>query len=383
MFPTSDGESVIGPRADKVVVWAGSSGADCEAEELIVSEAIRKNFASDNTAPACPEVMAALIGANGGPAASYGEDDETARLEARFREIFGTDLLCFPVTTGTAANALALSALVPPYGAVLCDQSAHIACDEAGAPEFFTHGAKLLPLPSADGRITPDALREAIAANRAGGVHASPARAVSLTQTTEWGTVYPLAQVAALAAIAHEAGLAVHMDGARFANAVAHLGCTAAEASWHAGIDVLSFGGTKNGAMAAEAVLFFDTARAEDFLRRVKRSGHLWSKQRFLSAQLLALLEADLWLRHGRQANAMAQRLAHGLRRLPGAILPFPVESNEVFVVLPEAVVSRLETSGFVFHRWPTPPGVNGVLIRLVTHYATEQADVDGFLGAL
>lgn len=348
-----------------------------------MNEAIRKNFASDNTAPVCPEVMAALMRVNEGSAPAYGEDAETAMLRARLEDLFGTRVWCFPVTTGTASNSLALSALVPPYGAVICDQSAHIACDEAGAPEFFTHGAKLLTVPTPDGRLTPELLRGAIAANVEGGLQANPAKALSLTQVTEWGTVYPLSQVAALSAVAREAGLAVHMDGARFANAVAHLGCSPAEASWRAGVDVLSLGVTKNGAMAAEVVVFFHEAPAQDFLRRVKRGGQLWSKQRYLSAQLNAMLEGDLWLRHARQANAMATRLAHGLGRLPGARLPYATQGNEVFVVLPQQGVAALEAAGFLFYRWPTPEGVDGVLIRLVTHYATEQEDVDALLAAL
>ncbi|GEN15585.1 L-threonine aldolase [Neoasaia chiangmaiensis] len=348
-----------------------------------VSEAIRKNFASDNIAPACPEVMDAMIRANSGPAPAYGGDEQSTTLEARFAELFEHDLRCFPIATGTAANSLALAALVPPYGAVLCDQSAHIANDEGGAPEFFTHGAKLITIPSDDGRMLPDALQTTIELNREGGIQSTPARALSLTQATEWGTVYSLARLRELTAIARQNNLPVHMDGARLANAVAHLDCSLADITWKLGIDVLSFGGTKNGAIAAEAVLFFNTALAEDFIRRIKRGGHLWSKQRYLSAQLLPLLHDNLWLKHARQANAMAQRLAHGLRRQPGAKLPFEVQGNEVFVVLPEPLVTQLEAAGYVFYRWPTPAGVDGTLIRLVTHYATEQTDVDALLASL
>ncbi|CAI9121441.1 threonine aldolase family protein [Brytella acorum] len=348
-----------------------------------MSDEIRKNFASDNIAPACPEVLDALLRANRGPAPAYGSDELTGELERRFAILFERGLISFPVATGTAANSLALSALVPPYGAVLCDQSAHIANDEGGAPEFFTHGAKLIPIPSPDGRMKPDALRAAIELNRLGGLQSPPARALSLTQSTEWGTLYTLDDLRELTTIAHDGGMTVHMDGARFANAVAALGCTAAQASWEVGIDVLTFGGTKNGAIAAEAVLFFTPSLAEDFLRRVKRSGHLWSKQRFMSAQLLALLENDLWLDHARQANAMAERLAHGLHRYTAATLPYETQANEVFVVLPKAVTQALEDAGYRFYRWPTPPGVTGDLIRLVTDFTTTTHDIDALLAAL
>jgi len=349
--------------------------------------AIRKNFASDNIAPICPEVMQALQDANAGSAPAYGNDPWTEALTTQLQSVFNTPLTAFPVTTGTASNSLALSALVPPYGAVISDETAHIATDEGGAPEFFTHGARLLTLPSDDGRMNPDAFTDAIARNRDGGIHSSPIRALSLTQATEWGTVYHPEAIGELAAIAHENDMPVHLDGARLANALAHLNCHPAETTWQAGIDVLTFGATKNGAMAAEAVLFFDTPHGNraktDFQRRIKRSGHLWSKQRYLSAQILALVKTDLWLENARKANHAAQRLAHGLARHPGGHLPFETQSNEVFAVLPEPVVERLEQAGFLFYRWYTPPGMNGILIRLVTCYETEDADVDALLAAL
>lgn len=348
-----------------------------------MTEAIRKNFASDNIAPACPAVMEALERINHGSAAAYGEDDGTAQLKALARDVFERDVWVFPVATGTAANSLALSTATDPFGAVICDQSAHIANDEGGAPEFFMHGAKLLPIPSADGRMVPSDLDRALRANIGHGVHTSPAQTLSLTQSTEWGTVYTLDHLRALTDRAREAGLATHLDGARLGNAVAALGCRPADVSWRAGFDMISFGGTKNGAMAAEAVMIFREDLAKNFLRRVKRSGHLWSKQRYLSAQLHALLTDDLWLRNAGHANTMAQRLAHGLQRHPAASLPFDVQGNEVFVVLPERSVADLEAQGFGFYRWSTPPGIDGVLIRLVTCWATETADVDGFLAAL
>ncbi|NIE80963.1 low specificity L-threonine aldolase [Asaia sp. As-1742] len=348
-----------------------------------MTEAIRKNFASDNIAPVCPEVMNALIRVNEGAAPSYGEDSETERLTTLMREAFDHPVWVFPVATGTAANSLALSASTAPFGAVICDQSAHIANDEGGAPEFFMHGARLMPLPSPDGRMDPAALDRALVTNAGGGVHTSPIQTLSLTQSTEWGTVYSLDHLAALTSRARESDLATHLDGARLGNAIAALNCTPADMTWKAGFDMVSFGGTKNGGMASEAVLIFREDLARNFARRIKRGGHLWSKQRYLSAQLAALVENDLWLRHALHANTMAQRLAHGLRRHPAASLPFEVQSNEVFVVLPERSVAALEAQGFVFYRWTTPPGIDGVLIRLVTCWATEARDVDYFLEAL
>jgi len=348
-----------------------------------VTEAIRKNFASDNIAPVCPEVMKALENANHGSAAAYGEDQITSALSTLAGEVFEHEVWVFPVATGTAANSLALSAATDPFGAVVCDQSAHIANDEGGAPEFFMHGAKLVPLPSADGRMALSDLDRVLTSSSGHDVHTSPIQTLSLTQSTEWGTVYTLDQLGALTARAHESNLATHLDGARLGNAIATLGCRPADVSWRAGFDMLSFGGTKNGAMAAEAVMIFREDLAKNFLRRVKRSGHLWSKQRYLSAQIQALLENDLWLRHAAHANVMAQRLAHGLRRHPAAALPFDVQGNEVFVVLPERGVESLEAQGYEFYRWTNPPGLEGILIRLVTCWATEAQDVDALLAAL
>ena len=341
---------------------------------------IRKNFGSDNVGPADPRVMEAVLAANQGTTGSYGADPWTARLQARFSALFETDTLVFPVATGTAANALALSALVPPFGSVYCDEVAHIMNDEGGAPEFFTGGAKLLTLPSTDGRLDPAVLERAIARRRVSGVHQSPAAAISLTQATEWGTSYAAPHVRALSDVARASGLHVHMDGARFANAVAYLGCTPASITWKAGVDVLSLGATKNGALAAEAVVFFKADLAEDFARRRKRAGHLFSKQRFLSAQLLAYLEDDLWLRNAAQANAMAQRLSAGLSTLPGASLAQPVEANEVFAVLPEATIARLELAGYVFYRWAAVDDAASI-VRLVCAFDTHADDVEALLG--
>ena len=290
----------------------------------------------------------------------------------------------FAVGTGTAANALALSAVAPPYGAVYCDASAHIETDECGAPEFFTGGAKLLPLPSRDGRLSSDALAAHLEAGRAVGVHKSLPTAISVTQATEWGTVYSPQQLQAIGAQARRLGLSLHMDGARFANALASLGGTPAELTWQAGIDVLTLGATKNGAMAAEAVIFFRPELAQEFARRRKRAGHLWSKARFLSAQLIAYLTDDLWLVNARQANLMATRLAEGLTQLEGVSLLHEVQANEVFVVLPEAMVVRLEAAGFQFYRWYVPQGepiVPGTTpVRFVTGCGIQPNDVDALL---
>ena len=341
-----------------------------------------KSFGSDNITPAAPEIIAAIAAANTGSLHSYGDDPYTARLTDLARDVFETDLIIYPVTTGTAANALALATLTPPYGAVYCHETAHIATDECGAPEFYTAGAKIVGLPGADGKIRPAQLDVPLRRAANMGVHHVRPATLSLTQATEWGTVYTPSEIRALSDAAHANGLGVHMDGSRLANAIAHLGCTPAETTWKAGIDVLSLGATKNGAIAAEAVLFFDPARAESFESRRKRAGHLWSKMRFLSAQLIAYLEHGLWLRNAAHANAMATRLADRLATLPGVHLVQPVQANEVFVALPDATIDALLQDGFEFYRWPAPAGATGPLIRLVTSFCTDPADVDALLAA-
>jgi threonine aldolase len=343
---------------------------------------LSRNFKSDNVSPVCDAIMAAINSANAGSAPSYGGDDFTQKLQVMASEVFGREVAIFPLTTGTAANALALSQLVPPYGAVYCHEAAHIVTDECGAPEFFTGGAKTMGLPAADGKITPRQVASAIAYAEDMGVHHVKPGAVSLSQATEWGTVYQPDEVSALAAVAKRHGLPVHMDGARFANALVHLGCSPAEATWKCGVDALSLGATKNGALCAEAVVFFDPERARDFERRRKQSGHLWSKLRFVSAQLLAYLAKGLWLDNARHANAMASALAAGLRGIDGASLLQSVDANEIFVALPEALVAALERQGFGFYRWPLSATSNGVAIRLVTSYATPREHVDEFLEA-
>jgi threonine aldolase len=330
-----------------------------------------RNFASDNVAPVAPAVLDAIIAANDGAAASYGADELTQRLTSLAREVFETDLVIFPVGTGTAANGLALAALASAGETIFCHETAHILLEECGGPEFYTGGAKLAGLPGANGKLAPAALTEALA-------HAGSAgAAVSITQATEWGTVYRLDQTTALAEVAHRHDLRLHMDGARVANAIAHLGCSPAAATWRAGVDALSFGATKNGALAAEAVVLFDPALADGFADRRQRAGHLPSKLRFLSAQLVTMLEGGLWLRCAGHANAMAARLAAGLTTVPGLLLVQPVEANELFVAMPEGIIGGLREEGFAFHGWLAPAGIDGPVVRLVTSFATTADDVD------
>jgi threonine aldolase len=343
---------------------------------------LRQDFTSDNITGASREVLAALAAANDGTVPSYGGDPLTEALTRRAGELFERPVAILPVATGTAANALALAALARPFEAVYCHAAAHVMTDECGAPEFYTGGAKLLGLPSTDGRLKPAQIAEAVAFARGMGVHHVQPTAVTVSQASEWGTVYGLAELRRLTTAAHELGLRVHMDGARFANAVAALGCSPADATWRAGVDLLSFGASKNGALAAEAVVAFDPGLAVELALRRKRAGHLWSKMRFLSAQLLAYLDNDLWLKNARHANAMARRLAEGLAAIAGARLALPVEANELFVVLPVPLIAALRSAGFRFLDWPAPPGVAGSVVRLVTSYDVTAAAVDGFIAA-
>jgi threonine aldolase len=330
------------------------------------------NFRSDNVTGAAPEVIAALTAANEGTAASYGADAITTRLKERFSRLFEREVIVFPVATGTAANALAIAAVTPPWGVVYCHSESHIQVDECGAPEFFTGGAKLMPLEGEDGKVTPAAVEAVLV--EPGIVHSAQPACISISQVTEAGTVYSVDEIAALGALAKRRGLALHMDGARFANAVVALGAAPAALTWRAGVDVLSFGATKNGALAAEAIVVFDPARVADLAYRRKRGGHLFSKMRFLSVQLEAYLADGLWLRNARHANAMAARLAEGLGATPGAKLIFPVQANEIFIALPEPVIAALEAGGVGFYRWGGPGAGS---LRLVTAFNTRVEDVD------
>lgn len=337
------------------------------------------NFASDNTAGAHPRIIEAIMAANGGRAMPYGNDELTRRVERRIAEVFERDCAVLLVATGTAANALCLAALAPGYGAVLCHPDSHVNSDECGAPEFFTGGAKLIDLPGRDGRLSAATLMEALAAGDIGNVHRAQPSAASITQSSELGTVYRPDEVREIGEVVRKHGLKLHMDGARFGNAVASLGCAPADVTWRAGVDVLSFGGTKNGAMGAEAVVFFEPAgRNREAVARFafhhKRAGQLFSKMRFVSAQLDALIADDLWLRHARHANTQAARIARAIGGLPGVELLHPVEANEIFLKLPAAAIDRLAAEGVGFERWD---GAAGNTLRLVTAFNTDPADVD------
>ena len=340
-------------------------------------------FASDNTSGAPPEVMQALLRANEGFARSYGGDDIMARVTAQVRTLFDApDAQVHLVATGTAANALALAALTPPWGAVFCHRHAHIAEDECGAPEFYTNGAKLVLIDGAHGRITPAALTEALATTGASGVHGVQRGCLSLTNVTEAGTVYTPAEIAALTAIAKSHGLPCHLDGARFANALVATGATPAEMTWRAGIDVLSFGGTKNGLLGVEAVVLFDPAKSWELELRRKRGGHLFSKHRFLSAQMEAYLQDDLWLRLAAQANAMGQRLAQGIAGLNHVALTHPSQANMIFANWEPGGHARLQAAGAVyFDLRPLPDGRETA--RMVASWNTTEDHVDRFLAAL
>ncbi len=336
------------------------------------------DFRSDNVAGVAPEVLAALATANRGRESSYGDDTVTKRLEAGLAELFEHEVAVFPVATGSAANALALATVVPGWGSVLCHPEAHIATDECGAPEFYSTGAKLAAIEGAHGKITAQAV-DAFAGRNRRGVHQAKPMAVSISQATEAGTCYTPDETAAIGDVCRRHGLTFHMDGARLANALVYLGCSPAEATWRSGVDILSFGLTKNGAMAAEAVVFFNLAQAGDFAFRRKRGGHLFSKMRFASAQFEAQLEGGLWLRLAGHANGLAARIGTALSALPGIKLLHPVEANELFVLMPLAVIERLEQSGFRFYRWETP---EGPCIRLVTAFDTDEADVQALIAA-
>jgi threonine aldolase len=341
------------------------------------------NFASDNTAPVAPAILDALADANRGYAGGYGNDDWTAALERRFCQIFEREVAAFLVPTGTAANALALAQVSPPWGVILCHADSHIATDECGAPEFFANGVKLVGLPGSGGKITAAGLGETLARYGGHSPHQVIPAALSITQASEAGTIYRTSEIAALADIARQRSLAVHMDGARFANALVRLNATPAEMTWRNGVDVLSFGATKGGALAAEAVIFFDPAAAAFFGERRKRGGHLISKHRFVAAQFLAYLADDHWLDLARHANAMADRLGHALSVI-GLRPVWPVEANLVFVVIPRALDAKLKAAGanyYVRNSDGLDIGKDHLLVRLVTSFATAAEDIERFAG--
>lgn len=337
------------------------------------------NFASDNAYGAWREIIAAIEVAAAGSAPSYGDDPLTAKVRGRLSHLFEREVAVFPVISGTAANALALATITPQHGAIFCHAESHVAVDECGAPEFFTHGAKLIALEGEGAKLEAATLEKALAHLIKNFVHHVQPAALSLTQSTELGTVYTPAEIAELSTLAHGHGMKVHMDGARFANALAYLNVKPADVTWRAGVDVLSFGATKNGALGAEAVIFFDQENVKDFEYRRKKGGHLISKMRFVSAQLDAYLKGERWLIHAARANALAKKLAAGLREVPGARIAHPVQANAVFVWLGDALVKRLRDGGAVFYDWG-PPADGRTLIRLVTSFATPEEDVDRFV---
>jgi threonine aldolase len=307
-----------------------------------------QQFASDNYSGVCPEAWQAMAAANDGHAPAYGNDVWTDKASDAFRTLFETDCEVFFAFNGTAANSLALAALCQSYHGVICSDAAHVETDECGAPEFFSNGSKLLVASSSSGKLTPAAIR-AIATNR-NDIHFPKPRVVTITQPTETGQVYSLDELRAIFAVCRELGLHLHMDGARFANACASLGCSPADVTWRAGVDVLCFGGTKNGMAIGEAILFFDKKLAEDFDYRCKQAGQLASKMRFLSAPWVGVLETGAWLRNAEHGNACAQRLLRQIDGVPEIEIMFPVEANAVFVRMPEAKLAALRSLGWRFY---------------------------------
>ncbi|HTT79433.1 MAG TPA: beta-eliminating lyase-related protein [Stellaceae bacterium] len=335
------------------------------------------DFRSDNTGRAAPEILDALIRANSGTALGYGADEWTARLQDRFSDLFETRVRVFPVATGTAANALSLAAISPSWGLVYCSAASHINTSEANAAGFFGGGLKLVPVAGEHGRIDAAALADLLAAVQPGAIHRGQPAAVNLTQATDLGAVYPLDDIRAIGAIAKRHGLRVHMDGARFANAVVRLGCSPADMSWRSGVDILSFGATKNGGALCDAIVVLAPDLADGLAVQLRRAGQVWSKMRFASAQLLAYIEDGLWLRLARQSNAAAARIAAGIAGLSGLRLAARVEANELFLDMSSAVMDGLERDGFQFYRR------SASLARFVCRFDLTDAEADTLIAAL
>jgi threonine aldolase len=350
-------------------------------------DGVNMKFASDNGAGVAPEILDAIVASSRVNAPAYGSDEYTARAQTLLSEAFKTEVAAFLVTTGTAANALALSALAKPWDAVFCHEEAHVHDDECGAPELFTAGAKLVGIAGEGGKITPEGLRETLERFPRGLVKSAQPGALSLSQATEAGTIYSASEVSELSSIAHRSGIGVHMDGARFANALISAKATPADMTWRAGVDILTLGATKNGALACEAVVFFDLARAANFAFQRKRGGQTLSKGRFLGAQMEAYLTDGLWLRLAERANTSARRLARGLAEAPGVRLAWPTEANEVFVVAPRDTVERWRSSGAAFYEWSTrslaserAPRNGEALVRLVASFESDSSEIDRLL---
>ena len=334
-------------------------------------------FASDNVTSACPEVMDALIAANSGIANSYGDDEWSRILKRKLSEIFETDVEVFLTVSGTASNALALSALAPVYGKIYCHELSHINTDECGAPELFTGGAKLIPMRSSNGRIIASNLSEII--RGAGNVHVTQPSVVSITMSCETGTVYQLDEIQAISKVAHEHKMSVHMDGARFANALVSLDVSPAEMTWKSGVDVLTLGGTKNGCLAAEAIVFFKPEMVGNFPYLHKRSGQLLSKMRFISSQLEAYISNDVWISNAKHANAIAKILSEGLSSFSFIELAYPTQSNEVFVYLPRDVIDYLNSAGYDINE----EELDGKAVRFVTAWNSDVKDINELLETL
>ncbi|MEI9415326.1 threonine aldolase family protein [Mesorhizobium sp. Cs1321R2N1] len=341
------------------------------------SKIVTYHFNSDNGAPVCDQVMSALLSCNQGTETAYGADRFTAKLAPTYSEFFEREAFVFPVATGTAGNGLALGAITPPYGTIFCHESAHIVTTEGGAPEFYSGGGRMTLLRGKHNKITPTDLDKSLRKHGIGNVHHMAASAISLTQATEAGVVYERDELTELAEIAHKAGLKVHLDGARISNAIARLGVTPAEITWKAGIDILTFGTTKNGTMNAEAVITFDreTACILGFMH--KRAGHLFSKTRFMSAQLISYLENDLWRSNAIQANRNASRIETALKRCEGVTFAHPVQINEVFVILPPRLSRALREKGINLRSWEL--GGDGDGFRLVMSYCDKPEDIELF----
>ncbi len=348
------------------------------------------NFGSDNQTGASTTVLELLIRANEGTSGAYGDDPWCAKAIGHIQELFETDAEVFFVSTGTAANCLALANLVKPWQSVICHGQAHIINDELTAPEFFTGGARLIGLDTRAAKLSERSVAEFLATGAAHPPHNSEPGALSLTQINESGQLYSVEEVTALADLAHKHHLPVHMDGARFANAVAALGCSPAEISWKAGVDVLCLGATKNGALSAEAVVFFNKSLAKDFVAHRKRSGHLISKSRWLGAQFCGWLENNHWLDLAAHANQMANHLREGLNTCENAQLVWPTKANEIFAILPKAKINDLRAAGAVFYEWPKSMVPTSLLVsdqedvvRFVTSFRTEKQEIDQFIALL
>jgi threonine aldolase len=335
------------------------------------------DYRSDNTGRAAPEILEAMLRANTGTALGYGGDEWTARLQDRFSELFETSVRVFPVATGTAANALSLAAIGPGWGNIYCSEAAHINTSEANAAGFLGGGLKLVPVAGTHGRIDPAALREMLAGLDPAALHRGKPSGVNITQASDLGAVYSIDDVSAITEAAKAHGLKVHMDGARFANAVARLGISPAEMSWRAGVDIMSFGATKNGGALCDAIVVFNPELAEPVGWNLRRAGQVWSKMRFASAQLMAYIEDGLWLRLAQASNAAASRIAAGIEGLPGLRLIAPVEANEIFLELPGPVMDALERDGFQFYRR------GRTMARFVCRFDLPDAEADALVAAL